>query len=86
MTDATKIPTIKEKYDLSDDQYRNLKLNIQNKNIRSPTKEQLEQLINEVKNSPNDDKKSGSNLYGYLLVAFAVIAFLVLFYLIFFRG
>ena len=33
-----------------------------------------------------EDKKSESNLYGYLLAAFAVIVFLVLVYLIFFRG
>lgn len=33
-----------------------------------------------------EDKKSGSDLYGYLLVGIAVIAFLVIFYLIFIRG
>jgi hypothetical protein len=33
-----------------------------------------------------EDKKSESNLYGYLLAASAVIVFLVLVYLIFFRS
>jgi len=33
-----------------------------------------------------EDKKSETNLYGYLLVGIAVIAFLVIFYLIFMRG
>lgn len=33
-----------------------------------------------------EDKKSESNLYGYLLVGIAVIAFLVIIYLIFMRG
>jgi hypothetical protein len=86
MADSKNNLSVKEKYDLSDDQYRNLKLNMQNKNISSPTEEQLEQLVNEVKNDPNDDKKSELNLYGYILVAFAVIAFLVSLFLIFFRG
>lgn len=79
MVDSNSNLSVKEKYDLTDDQYKNLKLNIQNKNISSPTKEQLEQSVNEVKNSPNDDKKSESNLYGYLLITFAIIAFLVIF-------
>jgi len=49
MADTKPNLSIKEKYELSDDQYRNLKLNIQNKNIIDPTKEQIEQSVNEVK-------------------------------------
>ncbi len=33
-----------------------------------------------------EDKKSESNLYGYLLVGGAILVFLILLYLIFFRG
>lgn len=33
-----------------------------------------------------EDKKSGTDLYGYLLVGGAILVFLILFYLIFFRG
>lgn len=33
-----------------------------------------------------ENKKSESNLYGYLLVGITIIAFLVIFYLIFMRG
>ncbi len=33
-----------------------------------------------------EDKKSESNLYGYLLAGGAIIVFLILLYLIFFRG
>lgn len=33
-----------------------------------------------------EDKKSGWNLYGYLLIGIALIAFLVIVYLIFIRG
>ena len=46
--------SIKEKYTLSDTQYRNIKLNIQSKNIKDPTEEQINQAVTEVKSSPAD--------------------------------
>ena len=45
--------SIKEKYTLSDTQYRNVKLNIESKNIKSPDTQQLEQAVQEVKSSPD---------------------------------
>jgi len=46
--------SIKEKYTLSDTQYRNVKLNIQSKNIKSPDTQQLETAVQEVKSFPDD--------------------------------
>jgi hypothetical protein len=46
--------SIKEKYTLSDTQYRNVKLNIESKNITDPSEEQVNQAVSEVKSSPAD--------------------------------
>ena len=52
--------SIKEKYTLSDTQYRNVKLNIQSKNIKSPNTQQLETAVSEVKSSPADSPPMAS--------------------------
>jgi hypothetical protein len=44
---------LQEKYTLTDDQYRNVKLDLQSKNIKSPDNQQLEQAVQEVKSSPD---------------------------------
>jgi len=46
--------SIKEKYTLDDTQYRNVKLDLQSKNIKDPSQEQLETAVQEVKSSPLD--------------------------------
>jgi hypothetical protein len=46
--------SIKEKYTLSNTQYRNVKLNIESKNITDPSEEQVNQAVQEVKSSPAD--------------------------------
>jgi hypothetical protein len=46
--------SIKEKYTLDDTQYRNVKLNIESKNITDPSEEQVNQAIQEVKSAPAD--------------------------------
>jgi len=46
--------SIKEKYTLSDIQYRNLILNIESKNITDPSEEQVNQAVQEVKSFPDD--------------------------------
>jgi len=46
--------SIKEKYTLDDTQYRNVKLDLQSKNIKSPDTQQLEQAVQEVKSSPDN--------------------------------
>jgi hypothetical protein len=46
--------SIKEKYVLDDTQYRNVKLDLESKNIKSPDTQQLEQAVQEVKSSPAD--------------------------------
>lgn len=43
--------SIKEKYVLDDKQYRDVKLNIQNKNIKDPNTQQLQTAVQEVKSS-----------------------------------
>jgi hypothetical protein len=46
--------SIKENYTLSDTQYRDVKLNLQSKNIMNPTQEQVKSSVQEVKSSPAD--------------------------------
>jgi hypothetical protein len=46
--------SIKEKYTLDDTQYRNVKLNIESKNITNPSEEQVNQAVAEVKSAPAD--------------------------------
>ena len=46
--------SIKEKYTLSDTQYKNVKLNIESKNIKSPDTQQLQTAVQEVKSFPDD--------------------------------
>jgi len=52
--------SIKEKYGLTEQQYGDVKRDIESKNIRSPDTQQLEQAIQEVKSSPADSPPMAS--------------------------